>query len=138
TDNLGPRPEFQFESTPLMAKGVLYSTAGTRRAIIALDAATGEQLWMHSEDEGARGTAAPRQLSGRGLAYWSDGKDERILYVTPGYRLVALEPGTGTPVGAFGRGGAIDLKADLDPSMDLTSAPIGLHATPIVAGNVVI
>src|SRR5574339_731518 len=44
TDNLGPRPEFQFEATPLMVKGVLYSTAGTRRAVIALDAATGEQL----------------------------------------------------------------------------------------------
>jgi len=65
TDNLGPRPEFNLESTPLMAKGVLYSTAGTRRAVVALDAATGEQLWMHSEDEGARGANAPRQLSGR-------------------------------------------------------------------------
>src|SRR5262245_53469288 len=83
TDNLGPRPEFQFEGTPLMVKGVLYTTAGTRRAVVALDAATGEQIWMHSEQEGARGAAAPRQLSGRGLAYWSDGKEERILYVTP-------------------------------------------------------
>ena len=79
TDSLGPRPEFQFESTPLMVKGVLYSTAGTRRAVVALDAATGELLWMHSENEGARGAAAPRQLSGRGLAYWSDGKEQRIL-----------------------------------------------------------
>jgi quinoprotein glucose dehydrogenase len=77
TDNLGPRPEFNLQSTPLMVKGVLYSTGGTRRAVVALDAATGEQLWMHSEHEGARGTAAPRQLSGRGLAYWSDGKEER-------------------------------------------------------------
>src|SRR6266852_3469941 len=89
TDNLGPRPEFQFESTPLMVNGVLYSTGGTRRAVVALDAATGELMWTHSEREGARGTAAPRQLSGRGLAYWTDGqtqgKDERILYVTPGY-----------------------------------------------------
>src|SRR5438067_9301391 len=91
TDSLGPRPEYQFESTPLMAKGVVYSTAGSRRAAIALDAATGELLWMHSENEGARGAAAPRQLSGRGLAYWSDGaNDDRILYVTPGYRLVAV------------------------------------------------
>ena len=74
TDNLGPRPEFQFEVTPLMVNGVLYSTAGTRRAVVALDAATGEMLWMHSENEGARGANAPRQLSGRGLAYWTDGK----------------------------------------------------------------
>src|SRR5262249_39176169 len=69
TDNLGPRPEFNLEATPLMVKGVLYSTAGTRRAVVAVDAATGEMLWMHSENEGARGANAPRQLSGRGLAY---------------------------------------------------------------------
>src|SRR5262245_28873697 len=36
-DNLGPRPEYQFQSTPLMVNGVLYSTAGTRRAVVALD-----------------------------------------------------------------------------------------------------
>ena len=98
TDNLGPRPEYKFESTPLMVNGRLFSTAGTRRAVVALDAATGELLWMHSEHEGARAQAAPRQLSGRGLAYWSDGKQERILYVTPGYRLVALDARTGQPV----------------------------------------
>ena len=51
----GPRPEFKFESTPLMVNGRLFSTAGTRRAVVALDAATGELLWMHSEHEGARG-----------------------------------------------------------------------------------
>ena len=53
TDNLGPRPETQFESTPLMVNGVLYSTGGTRRAVVALDASTGELLWTHSEKEGA-------------------------------------------------------------------------------------
>ncbi len=84
TDSLGLALEFQFESTPLMAHGVVYSTAGTRRAVVALDAATGELLWMHSEREGARGAAAPRQLSGHGVAYWTDGREERILYVTPG------------------------------------------------------
>src|ERR687897_368791 len=88
TDALGPRPEFNFQSTPLMVGGVLYSTAGTRRAVVALDAATGEMVWMSREDEGKRGEAAPRQLSGRGLAYWSDGTSARIVYVTPGYRMV--------------------------------------------------
>ena len=57
-----------------MVNGVVYATAGSRRAAIALDAATGELLWVHGEHEGARGGAAPRQLSGRGLAYWTDGK----------------------------------------------------------------
>src|SRR5256886_11336655 len=77
TDNLGPRPEANLEATPLMVNGVVYSTGGTRRAVVALDAATGELLWVHSEREGARGQNAPRQLSGRGLAYWSDGREER-------------------------------------------------------------
>src|SRR6188472_579547 len=83
-DSLGPRPEFNLQSTPLMVKGVLYSTGGTRRAVVALDAATGEQRWMYSVDEGKRGQAAPRRLSGRGLSYWTDGREERIVYVTPG------------------------------------------------------
>ena len=50
---------------------------------------------MHSENEGERGANAPRQLSGHGLAYWTDGREERILYVTPGYRLIALDAKTG-------------------------------------------
>src|ERR1051326_1599847 len=95
TENFGPRPETNFEATPLMVKGVVYPTAGPRRAMVAIDAATGETLWMHSENEGARGSNAPRQLSGRGLAYWTDGREERILYVTPGYRLLALTATTG-------------------------------------------
>ena len=91
TDHFGPRPEFKLEGTPLMVKGVLYATAGTRRAVVAIDAATGELNWSHSYREGAGRAIAPRQLSGRGLWYWTDGKgDERILYVTTGYRFIAL------------------------------------------------
>src|SRR5580700_11274908 len=102
TDALGPRPEFKLEGTPLMVKGVVYATGGTRRSVVALDAATGEILWVHGEHEGERAAAAPRQLSGRGLAYWTDGKEERIVYVTPGYRLVALDAKTGLPIHGFG------------------------------------
>ena len=142
TDNFGPRPETNLQSTPLMVKGILYTTAGTRRAVVAANAATGEVLWMHSEDEGARGASAPRQLSGRGLAYWTDGRpgsnDERILYVTPGYRLIALSAKTGVPVSSFGRNGVVDLKLDDDQDIDLETGEVGLHATPVVAGDVVI
>ncbi len=138
TDNLGPRPEFQYEGTPLMANGVLYATAGSRRAVVALNPATGEQLWMHSEQEAARGAAAPRQLSGRGLAYWTDGRDERILYVTPGYRLVALDAKTGVLASNFGSNGVVDLKLDDDQIIDPMNGEIGLHATPMIANNVVI
>jgi quinoprotein glucose dehydrogenase len=138
TDFLGPRPEYQYESTPLMIHGVVYTTAGSRRAVVALDAETGEMLWMHSEHEGARGEAAPRQLSGRGLAYWADGKEERILYVTAGYRLVALDARNGQPVSSFGNGGIVDLKLDDDQEMDLVTGDVGLHATPVVAKDVVV
>src|SRR4051812_34585765 len=79
TESLGPRPEYQFESTPLMVNGVVYSTAGTRRAVVALDAATGEQRWMHSEREGPRGAAAPGHASGRGPAVWAGGRGQRAL-----------------------------------------------------------
>ena len=138
TDSLGPRPEYQFESTPLMVRGVVYSTAGTRRAVVALDAATGELMWVHGEREGERGEAAPRQLSGRGLAYWTDGRDERILYVTPGYRLIALDAKTGAPISTFGKSGVVDLKLEDDQVMDLVTGEIGLHTAPVVAGNTII
>ncbi len=138
TESLGPRPEYNFESTPLMAQGVLYSTAGSRRDVVALDAGTGEMLWMHSEREGARGAAAPRQLSGRGLAYWTDGREERILYVTPGYRLIALNAKTGIPIPGFGADGIVDLKLEDDQPIDLVTGEVGLHAAPVVAGNTVI
>ena len=140
TDSLGPRPEFKLEGTPVVVGGVLYSTGGTGRAVFALDAVTGATKWVHKEDEGPRGAAAPRPLSGRGLAYWSDGRDERILYVTPGYRLVALDAKTGNPIPSFGANGYVDLKTDIDQEIlpDLTTGEIGYQGAPIVARDVAI
>jgi glucose dehydrogenase len=142
TDNLGNRPEYKLESTPLMVHGVLYATAGSRRSAIALDAATGELLWVHGEREGARGAAAPRQLSGRGLSYWTDGREERILYVTPGYRLVALDAKTGARIRSFGDNGSVDMKQfavyGTGQPIDLVNGEIGLHATPAVTRNGVV
>src|SRR4029450_6669704 len=106
TDSLGTRPEYKLEGTPLMVKGVLYTTAGTRRSVVALDPKTGELIWVHNMREGMRAAIAPRQLSGRGVSYWTDGKgDERILYVTTGYRLVALNAKTGAMIPSFGKDG---------------------------------
>jgi len=138
TDSLGTRPEFKLEGTPLVVNRVLYTTAGTRRAVIALDPGTGELLWVHGEHEGARAANAPRQLSGRGLAYWTDGTEERILYVTPGYRLLALDAKTGVPIPTFGQGGAVDLKRDNDQDIDLVTGEIGLQSAPVVAKDVVL
>ena len=137
TDNLGPRPEGNLQSTPLMVNGILYTTAGSRRAAVALDAETGELLWIHRIDEGERGDEAPRQLSGRGLTYWEDGRGGVILYVTPGYQLVALDARTGDRIQSFGDDGIVDLKQDIDQDLEPTSE-IGLHAAPVVAGNTII
>jgi quinoprotein glucose dehydrogenase len=138
-DALGPRPEYNWESTPLEANGMVYVTAGSRRAIVGLDAETGEMLWMYSINEGARGDAAPRKLSGRGLAYWTDGRgDNRVIYVTPGYQLIALNAKDGHPITSFGVNGIVDLKKDDDQVMDPIKGEIGLHATPVVAKNTII
>ncbi len=140
TDSLGPRPEFKLEGTPLMVGGTLYATGGTGRAVVALNAVTGEQRWVHREDEGARGAATPRPLSGRGLSYWTDGREERILYVTPGYRLIALDAKTGTVIPTFGTNGVVDLKTDIDQTIfpDLVTGEIGFQGAPVVARDVVI
>jgi quinoprotein glucose dehydrogenase len=143
TDNFGPYPEYKLEGTPIMIRGVLYTTAGTRRSVVALDAKTGELIWSHSLREGNRAVVAPRQLSGRGLSYWTDGAgDERIIYVTTGYRLVELNAHTGAMISSFATGGILDLKVGVvkgaGEQVDLETGEIGVHTAPTVVGDVVI
>jgi quinoprotein glucose dehydrogenase len=142
TDSLGTRPEYKLEGTPLMVKGMIYATAGTRRSVVALKADTGELVWVHAEFEGKRAINAPRQLSGRGLSYWTDGKEERIIYVTTGYRLIALDAKTGTRIASFGKDGMVDLKVGVvhgtGQQIDLETGDIGLHSTPAVEKDVVL
>jgi quinoprotein glucose dehydrogenase len=143
TDFFGTRPEYKLEGTPLMIGGVLYTTGGTRRSVIALDARSGELLWVHRYPEGTRGANAPRQLSGRGVSYWTDGRgDNRVLYVTPGYHLIALNAKTGVPIPAFGKNGVVDLKVGVvygnGQPIDLETGEIGLHSTPTVVKDTII
>jgi len=143
TDNLGTRPEYKLEGTPIMVKGVLYTTAGTRRSVVALDPKTGELMWVYSLREGQRAAIAPRQLSGRGLSYWTDGQgDDRVIFVTTGYRLVSLNAHTGQPIGGFGKSGIVDLKEGMvtgtGQQIDLETGEAGLHSTPLVVKDVVI
>src|SRR5579871_5799977 len=143
TDNLGPFPEYKLEGTPIMVNGVVYTTGGTRRSVIALDAKTGELLWAHSIREGKRAANSPRQLSGRGVSFWSDGHgDDRVIYVTTGYRLVELNAKTGAEINSFGASGIVDLKVGVvkgvDQQIDLETGEIGIHSTPAVARDVVI
>ena len=140
TDFLGPRPDTLYSATPLLVDRVLYTSAGMRRAVIAMNPTTGEMLWMHSEDEGVRGQNAIRNGAGRGVAYWADAKgvDRRIIYVTPGYRLKALDARTGIPIPSFGTNGAVDLKLGANQEIDLNTGEMGLNATPLVVGDVIV
>ncbi|HXV59045.1 MAG TPA: pyrroloquinoline quinone-dependent dehydrogenase [Vicinamibacteria bacterium] len=138
TRNLGPRPDTNWRATPIMVDGVLYTTAGSRRSAIAIDAGTGELLWFYRFDEGERGLTAPRQTSGRGVSYWTDGEEKRVFFITPAYYLVALDAGTGRPFPDFGRDGIVDLKEGLDRPVDLVKDAIGSSTPPIVVGDVVI
>ena len=143
TDVFGPRPEFKLEGTPVAVNGVLYTTAGTRRSVIALDGKTGELMWAHSLREGKRAGVAPRQLSGRGVSYWTDGKgDDRVVYVTTGYRLVELDAKSGSLVHSFGTDGVVDLKVGAvfgnRQPIDLETGEIGVHSTPAIVKDTII
>ena len=138
TDNLGPRPEYRLQATPLMVNGTLYTTGGSRRSVVALDALTGELRWVYRIDEGRRGALSTRGGSGRGVAYWTDGREERIIYITPGYQLIALDAKTGRPSPTFGRNGIVDLRLEADQQLDPITGDIALRTPPVVAGNSII
>ena len=134
--NNGPRPETKSETTPLMIDGVLYATAGTTRNVVAIDALTGETLWIWRPQEGDRYDSAPRKISGRGVAYWRDGSDRRIFTVTPGFHLAALDAETGLPARSFGEAGIVDMMRFLRGPAD--NIIIGSTSPPLVVGDVVI
>jgi quinoprotein glucose dehydrogenase len=136
TNALGPRLDADFMSTPLVIKGRLYTTAGFRRDVVCLDAGTGELLWMHRYDEGER--IGSRGGPGLGVGYWTDGANERIVYVTRGYSMFSLDAKTGVPDPAFGTNGMVDLRQNDDQTMDPNKGVIGLHAPPLVVKNTIV
>jgi quinoprotein glucose dehydrogenase len=144
TDNLGARPEQKLQGAPIAIKGILYTTAGQAgKAVISIDGRTGELRWVHRLDEGERASRwSPRQFSGRGVAYWTDGRgDERIIYLTTGYQMVELNAKTGAPVASFGKNGVLDLKVGViigkDKQIDVEKGEIGQHAVPTIVGDMV-
>src|ERR1043165_9922800 len=101
-------------TTPLYANGRLFAVATTHRYAYAIDPETGATTWSWKLEEGIRWQKAPRQFAGRGLAYWTDGRgNERVIVVTPGYHMLALDPKTGKGDPSFGKNGVIDLQEAL-------------------------
>jgi len=138
SDNFGASPWPNYQVTPLMANGVLYATAGARRAVVAIDAATGETMWMYRLDEGERGSNAPRKGPGRGVAIHRGADRDTIFVISPGYQLIALDALTGQLRDDFGGDGIVDLKLQLGVALDPVTAPIGASSPPIVVNDVVI
>lgn len=137
--NFGPTPEARNITTPLMVDGVLYATAGMTRNVVAIDAATGQTLWMWNPSEGQdRYENAPRKGAGRGVAWWTDGDEARIFTVTPGFHLVALDAATGRQVEGFGEDGIVDLMVGLRNAPADRLPDIGSQSPPLVVGDVVV
>ncbi len=119
------------QTSPIEVEGVLYGLTPTQK-VFALKAGTGQLLWKF--DSGIKGTQPDR-----GLTYWSDGKERRILVGVLNF-VYALDPTTGKPIPSFGKDGRIDLREDLgrDPASQaiyLTSPAVIYKDLMIVGGR---
>jgi quinoprotein glucose dehydrogenase len=140
TANFGPATDFVNPSTPLEIGGVLYLNVGTTRNVVALDATNGQVLWLYRYQEGDRFDEAPRKGAGRGVAFWSDGNESRVIDVSPGYQLVSLDAETGIPDPSFGNNGKVDLYEGLRNADDprYPYPDIGISAPPFVMNDVIV
>ncbi|MEX0778590.1 MAG: pyrroloquinoline quinone-dependent dehydrogenase [Balneolales bacterium] len=122
------------QSNPIIVDGVMYFTTPAIR-VIAVDAATGEQIWTFDPFEGKNSSGV-----NRGVVYWEDGNDKRIFF-TAGSFLYALNAETGTLIPDFGHRGAIDQRDGIgrDPgrvSVSSTSPGI-IHGDLLIMGSTV-
>lgn len=140
TANFGPSTDFNNPSTPLEIDGVLYADVASTRNVVALDATTGQVLWMWRPQEGDRYDEAPRKGAGRGVAYYRSGDKARVIDVTPGYQLVSLDAATGIPDPNFGVNGKVDLFVGLRNADDprFPYPDIGISAPPLVMNDVIV
>ncbi len=128
------QPDVNFKATPLMVDGVLYTSAGVHQAA-AIDPGSGETLWIFTPEPrtiAGRGGVPP---SGRGVAYWSDGREKRVFLNTLDGRLISIDARTGRADSKFGTNGTVLLKEQLT---DRPVSMVGSSSPPIVVGNVVV
>ena len=120
------------QNTPLMARGLLYISTGLG-VVAALDASTGEVVWVDTPPQ-ADGVAPPRRSASRGVSYWTDGNQARVLAVI-GSQLVALDADTGERDLSFGDAGAVDLIQGYD---DREIERFRWRSAPLVVNDMVI
>ncbi|MDE0829970.1 MAG: PQQ-binding-like beta-propeller repeat protein, partial [Vicinamibacterales bacterium] len=141
-----PPPSGRTQISPLVINGVMYTTIGNQRNVVALDAATGELVWgwQPSDSERRWGDIIEpvARSAGRGVSYWNDGAgDERIFVVTPSYQLVALDAQTGARVLQFGDAGVIDMMDDLrwdERPAALRAGRVANTSPPAILGNAIV
>ncbi len=119
-DNFGPSVDYLFRSTPIYVGGRLYTVAGQRRTVVAIDPATGETLWTYREPHTTRYARGMRNNYGKGVAYGEvDGRGV-IFYTSPAFFLHAMDAKTGehlanwgtpVPIPGFPPSGVIDMLA---------------------------
>ena len=141
TDNMGNRPEYKLEGTPLEVGGVVYATAGSRRASRRAGCGDGRACCGCMARRKAR--AAPLRRASFPAAVPLIGATARkpaFFIPRPGYQLIALDAKTGQRVPSFGNNGAVDLKANDDQKIepDLTTGEIGWQSAPTVVGDKVL
>ena len=124
-----------WESTPLMVNGVLYVSTSLSQ-VAAIDAATGKTLWLYDPETWKKGTPSNNGFVHRGVAYWANGDDRRILFGTGDGYLICLNAKTGQPIPGFGQNGRIDLTQGLSRPVDRRI--YGVSSPPIICRDVVV
>jgi quinoprotein glucose dehydrogenase len=124
-----------WEATPLMVGGVIYVSTSLSQ-VAAIDAATGKTLWLYDPETWKNGTPSNNGFVHRGVAYWADGNDQRILFGTGDGYLISLEAETGKPISTFGNGGRIDLTQGLGRSVDRHL--YGVSSPPLICRDIVV
>jgi quinoprotein glucose dehydrogenase len=124
-----------WESTPLMVGGVLYISTSLSQ-VAAIDAATGKTLWLYDPGTWKNGTPSNNGFVHRGVTYWAEGKDRRILFGTGDGYLICLSAATGKPISSFGHEGRIDLTQGLGRSVDRHL--YGVSSPPIICRDVIV
>lgn len=124
-----------FKTAPLMVDGVLYVSTAISQ-IAAIDAGTGETLWVHDPESYKRGRPANSGFQHRGVAYWTDGTDGRIVIATGGRQLVAVNAKTGEPYADFGTDGWVDLGIGLGRVPN--EEKIGFNSPPAIVGDTIV
>ena len=124
-----------WESTPLMVGGVLYVSTSLSQ-VAAIDAATGKTRWVYDPETWKNGTPSNNGFVHRGVAYWADGHDQRILFGTGDGYLICLDAKTGKPISTFGQQGRIDLTQGL--GRPVNRHLYGVSSPPIICRDVVV